>query len=106
MVMRRAERWVFTSWKLAPPSVLAGVGHVQLPGVQVEIVPLEAEQLALAQPCAQGEFEQRPVPVLAGLAQVAAGLGRGERLEARPDRGQPDGGGERYGRAGLHAPVR
>lgn len=67
---------------------------MQLRGVQVEVVPLEAEQLALAQAGAQGEFEQGPVAVLAGLAQMPAGLGGGERLEVRPYGGQTDGGGD------------
>jgi hypothetical protein len=50
--------------------------------VEVEVVPVQPEKFALAEPGAQGEFVQGVEPVAAGCVEELPGLARGERLEA------------------------
>lgn len=46
-----------------------------MPVVQIEVRPLQAEQLSSPQPGAQGQFEQGAVAVERGGVQVFAGFG-------------------------------
>lgn len=81
---RGCRRWSLggQGGQSAAVGALEGAPDAGVPGLQVEVGPVEAEEFALAQPGVEGELEQGVEAVAFGGLEELARFGSGKRFGA------------------------